>query len=82
MPRAFFVSKAEVLPKEAIHERLRKIAAGEFTMQQLRRYVLLDEASISPGAVMSSKPEQFAPARVRTERRLPGSLRQLLSRLA
>jgi hypothetical protein len=73
MPRAFFVSHAEVLDADAIHARLQKIARAEFTFQQLRRYVLLDKDSAPPGlTVKTPKPapqrnEQFVPARVRED---------------
>jgi len=64
MPRAFFVSDAEVLEQNEIHDRLRQIARAEFTTQQLRRYVMLDKDT-TPAEIATKKgAERFAPAHV------------------
>jgi hypothetical protein len=71
MPRAFFVSNAEVLEQDAIHDRLRQIARAEFTLQQLRRYVLLDRDTLPPAGLTTEvqtishgESGRFVPARV------------------
>jgi hypothetical protein len=64
MPRAFFVANAEVLDRDAIHARLRRIARAEFSEQPLRRYVLLDKSTVPASAPSSAGAERFVPARV------------------
>src|SRR5262249_52540218 len=72
MPRAFFVSRAEFLDRNRIHARLRAIARGDFTQQQLRRYALVDEASMPPGMDLLVRDnveavpviERFVPAQI------------------